>query len=93
MKSLIPFCLTLIIFIGSAGVSKSADYQKGWEAYRSGDYIEALREWKPLAEQGNADAAHLIGRIYRNGKVFRRIKKLQLSGIDFPPNRVMPSAL
>ena len=32
MKKLLgPFCLTLIIFIGSVGVSDSADFQKGFK--------------------------------------------------------------
>ena len=38
MKIIIPFCLTLIIFIGSAGVSESADFQVGLTLYESGDY-------------------------------------------------------
>ena len=45
MKKLLgPFCLTLIIFIGSVGVSASADYQKGFDAAQSGDFAAALRE-------------------------------------------------
>ena len=40
-------CLTLAMFLGSAGVSWSADFQKGVTAYQSGDYATALREWKP----------------------------------------------
>ena len=35
MKKLLgPFCLTLIIFIGSVGVSDSADFKKGLNALR-----------------------------------------------------------
>ena len=53
MKKLLgPFCLTLIIFIGSVGVSESADFQKGLDALQKKDYATALREWKPLAEKG-----------------------------------------
>ena len=69
-------CPTIAVLIGSAGVSWSADCQKGLTAYKSGDYATALREWKPLAEQGNADAAHLIGQIYRNGKGVPRDQKI-----------------
>ena len=35
-------------------MSASADFQKGLTAYNSGDYATALREWTPLAEQGDA---------------------------------------
>jgi len=52
--TLATLCLTLAVLLGSAGVSWSADYQKGYAAYQSGDYATALREWEPLAEQGDA---------------------------------------
>ena len=48
------FCLTLVILLGSAGNSESADFQKGYTAYKSGDFATALREWEPLAKQGYA---------------------------------------
>ena len=47
-------CLTLTILLGSAGMSASAVFQKGLDAYQRGDYATALREWKPLAERGDA---------------------------------------
>ena len=37
-------------------VTARADFQKGVAAYDAGDYATALREWTPLAEQGNASA-------------------------------------
>ena len=43
-------CLTIAVFLGSAGVSWSADFQKGVAAYKSGDYATALRELTPFAE-------------------------------------------
>jgi TPR repeat protein len=46
----------------------SGDFQKGIAAYESGDYATALREWKPLAEQGNADAQVHLGGMYTLGK-------------------------
>ena len=44
-------------------MSASADFQKGVAAYKSGDYASALREWEPLAEQGDADAQRTFIRI------------------------------
>jgi hypothetical protein len=41
-------CLTITLLFGCTGVCKSADLIKGLNAYRSGDYATALREWKPL---------------------------------------------
>ena len=44
-------CLTLIIFIESAGVSESADFQEGLTFYKSGDYAITLREWESIEKQ------------------------------------------
>ena len=38
-----------------------ADFDKGWEAYYNGDYATALKEFKPLAEQGDAKAQFNLG--------------------------------
>ena len=54
-------CLTIAVLLGSAGVSWSADYQKGLTAAQSGDFATALREWTPLADKGNADAQYNLG--------------------------------
>ncbi len=44
----------------------------GWDeavaAYRRGDYATALREWRPLAKQGNAKAQNNLGVMYYNGQ-------------------------
>ena len=70
MKNLTAtICLTIAVLLGSAGVSASAsaDYQKGWNAYESGDYATALRELRPLAEQGHANAQFHMGVTYAEG--------------------------
>ncbi len=36
-------------------------------ADQRGDYATALREWRPLAEQGNAEAQFNLGNMYRKG--------------------------
>ena len=60
-------CLTLAVLLGSAGVCESADLQKGLAAWNSGDYATALRELKPLAEQGDAYAQNNLGSMYYHG--------------------------
>ena len=45
----------------------SADFEKGLDTAKRGDYATALREWKPLAEQGDADAQYNLGLMYANG--------------------------
>ena len=55
MRRLITsICVTLTVLLGGVGMSWSADFQKGLAAARSGDYATALREWTPLAKQGDA---------------------------------------
>jgi uncharacterized protein len=50
-------CLSLTILLGNVGMSASADFQNGLNAYKTGDYATALREWEPPAKQGNAQIA------------------------------------
>ncbi len=40
----------------------------GVAAYKWGAYGIALREWRPLAEQGNAKAQYNLGLMYRKGQ-------------------------
>ena len=56
----ILFCLT--------SVAWSANLQKGLDAYQNGDFATAFREWKTLAEQGDARARTLLGWMYYEGK-------------------------
>ena len=44
------------------------DFEKGLEAYDRGDYATALREWRPLAEQGFANAQYDLGLMYKEGQ-------------------------
>ena len=43
------------------------DHQKGVAAYKRGDYATALKEWRPLAEQGHANAQDNLGLMYTKG--------------------------
>ena len=63
----VTICLTIAVLLGSAGMSWGADLQKGLAAAQRGDFATALREWRPLAQQGNADAQHNLGVMYEKG--------------------------
>lgn len=43
-------------------------WEDGMAAYNRGDYMPAIRLFRPLAEQGNAKAQHLIGVMYHRGQ-------------------------
>ena len=60
-------CLTLAVLLGGAGLGWAADFKKGADAYKRGDYAAALKEWKPLAKQGNAKAQIRLGWMYYLG--------------------------
>jgi TPR repeat protein len=45
-----------------------ADFKAGVDAHHRSDYATALREWQPLAEQGNAFAQYNLGLLYDNGQ-------------------------
>jgi hypothetical protein len=65
-RLLIISVLFLTLVVGNPAFS--ADFEKGVTAYQSGDYATALREWIPLAEQGDANAQFQIGAMYDVGK-------------------------
>jgi TPR repeat protein len=56
----------LLIVIGNS--AHSADFARGLDAYQTGDFATALKEWAPLAEQGNASAQYKLGLMYKNGE-------------------------
>jgi hypothetical protein len=63
MKKLLT-ALVVIVSMGTASSVCAADFAKGWSAYKAGDYATALREWTPLAEQGNAYAQYNLGILF-----------------------------
>jgi len=47
-------------------------FEAGMKAYLRGDHPTALKEWRPLAEQGNADAQFNLGVMYYFGRGVRQ---------------------
>jgi TPR repeat protein len=58
--SLLPLAVFSLLLTPQA----HADFQDGKDAYDRSDYETALKEWRPLAEQGNAEAQFRMGRLY-----------------------------
>jgi uncharacterized protein len=61
------FPIILALSIVCLAVTAWADYQAGMDAYGRGDYASALRELRPLAEQGDSGAQFYLGLLYENG--------------------------
>jgi len=56
-RTLTPIVFVLCLLVWPALVQ--ADFLAGVDAHDQGDYATALKEWQPLAEQGDA-FAHLV---------------------------------
>jgi hypothetical protein len=59
--------LSLSVLIGNGAAVAAENYDKGVNAYSSGDYETALSELAPLAEQGVAEAQGHLGLMYKLG--------------------------
>ena len=74
------------------GVVFAGPLEDGDTAYQRGDYATALQLWRPLAEQGNADAQLNLGVMYaKRHRVCRRTMPRRSSGTASPPSRAMPA--
>lgn len=66
------YLLVLILMAGLAGpglaVPALADFKAGVEAANKGAWATAVREFTPLAEQGDSAAQFNLGLIYANGR-------------------------
>ena len=52
----------------SSGVVFAATFEDGLAAAQRGNYAIALQLWRPLAEQGNAEAQYELGVMYFEGQ-------------------------
>lgn len=49
-----------------------AGFDEGAAAYEAGNYAIALKEWLPLAKQGDVRAQYNLGLMYNQGKGVRQ---------------------
>ena len=45
-----------------------ADVRAGVDAWQRGDFATAVKEWRPLADKGDADAQFNMGQAYKLGR-------------------------
>jgi TPR repeat protein len=64
----LQFSVALVLSIACLVVPAWADFQAGMDANNREDYATALREWRPLAEKGDALAQYNLGLLYRKGR-------------------------
>ena len=68
MNKLHSLALAITLLVGSVSVATAQDYDKGLKAAQAGDFQTALQEWRPLAEEGDADAQYNLGMMCRSGR-------------------------
>jgi TPR repeat protein len=66
------FPIVMVLSFVWLAAPAGADFQAGMDAYKHGDYATALREWRPLAERGDAAAQYNLGLLYDNGQKVRQ---------------------
>ena len=76
MKRLLPVLVGFAFLLLSSTEGWSADFNKGLDAAKRGDFATALRELEPLAKQGDADAQYNLGLMYYHGKGVRQDYKI-----------------
>ncbi len=59
------FAALLFLFLATDAL---ADYNSGYVAFDRGDFATARKEWKPLAEKGDARAQFRLGCLYTFGQ-------------------------
>ena len=68
MKAILRSGFLALILTFSPACSENTElYEDGLAAYQRGDYATALKFWRPLAEQGFADAQYSLGVSYDYG--------------------------
>ena len=58
----------LLVLVLLWPVTVLAGLEEGLAAYQRGDFATAMREWRPLAEVGDANAQFNLGAMYANGE-------------------------
>jgi len=64
MKRFFLLPITILLLLATPAV---ADFATGVNVYKNGDFETALNEWRPLADQGFADAQWAMASMYQYG--------------------------
>ena len=59
-------CVFTVLVCGS--MATGADLKSAKRAYEQKDYVAAIKEFRPMAEQGNAEAQLYLGKLYMMGQ-------------------------
>jgi len=69
MKTIAPSNLVVALLLFAVSpATRAADYHEALAAHRRGDFEAALREWRPLAAQGDSESQYRLARMYYHGE-------------------------
>ncbi len=63
-----PAVLVFAALASTPVAAAAGSFERGVDAYSSGDYATALRSRRPLAERGDSASQHNLGVVYRDGQ-------------------------
>ena len=69
-----------------------AGFAEAVAAYKRGDYATALREWRPIADQGHASVQYNMGVMYANGLGVRQDDEVAAQWLAKAANKGYPQA-
>ena len=64
--------LVIAVFFSFSLSASAQDFETGMDALKRHDFEAALRQWRPLAARGHADAQYQIGTLHEYGRGVRQ---------------------
>jgi len=58
---------SLGLLVCLSAIAIAADFATGLTAYQKGDYVTAAKEWRPLADEGDAPTQYNLALLYLDG--------------------------
>jgi TPR repeat protein len=68
MRKALGLAGMVAIILASGTAAVAGPWEDGMVAYNRGDYVPAVKLFRPLAQAGNARAQNLMGVMYRKGE-------------------------
>ena len=68
MKTAFQYISVLLFYTTFSSYMAKADFQAGLDAINAKDFVTAIKELRPEAEQGNVDAQYMLGVLYDSGE-------------------------
>lgn len=68
MRKALRFAGVIAIILASGATALAGPWEDGMVAYNRGDYVPAVKLFRPLAQSGNAKAQNVLGAMYRKGE-------------------------